>query len=48
MAEYSKLASGTFTTSATPVAQVINLPFEPQTVKLYNVTASSAPAKRMP
>lgn len=44
MAEYSKLASGTFTTSATPVAQVVNLPFQPQTVKLYNVTAASAPA----
>jgi hypothetical protein len=44
MAEYSKLASGTFTTTATPVAQVINLPFEPQTVKLFNVTASSTPA----
>lgn len=45
MAEYSKLASGTFTTAATPVAQVINLPFQPQTVKLYNVTASSSPAQ---
>lgn len=45
MAEYSKLASGTFTTAATPVAQVINLPFQPQTVKLYNVTASATPAQ---
>lgn len=45
MAEYSKLASGTFTTSATPVAQYVNLPFRPQTVKLYNVTASSTPAQ---
>jgi hypothetical protein len=45
MAEYSKLASGTFTTSATPVAQYVNLPFQPQTVKLYNVTASSTPAQ---
>jgi hypothetical protein len=44
MAEYSKLASGAFTTAASPVAQVVNLPFQPQTVKLYNVTASSAPA----
>jgi hypothetical protein len=45
MAEYSRLASGTFTTSATPVAQVVNLPFQPQTVKLYNVTANSTPAQ---
>jgi hypothetical protein len=45
MAEYSKLASGTFTTAATPVAQYVNLPFQPQTVKLYNITASSTPAQ---
>lgn len=45
MAEYSKLASGTFTTAASPVTQVVNLPFQPQTVKLYNITASSTPAQ---
>jgi hypothetical protein len=45
MAEYSRLASGTFTTAASPVVQYVNLPFQPQTVKLYNVTASSSPAQ---
>jgi hypothetical protein len=45
MAEYSKLASGTFTTAATPVAQVINLPFQPQRIKLRNATAYTAPAQ---
>lgn len=45
MAEYSKLARGTFTTAATPVAQVVNLPFQPQRVELINVTASSTPAQ---
>lgn len=45
MAEYSRLASGTFTTAASPVTQVVNLPFQPQTVKLYNITASSSPAQ---
>jgi hypothetical protein len=45
MAEYSRLASGTFTTAASPVAQYVNLPFQPQTVKLYGVTASSTPAQ---
>ena len=45
MAEYSKLASGSFTTAATPVAQVINLPFQPQRVKLLGVTAFSAPSQ---
>jgi hypothetical protein len=45
MAEYSRLASGTFTTAASPVTQVVNLPFQPQTVKLYNITAFSAPAQ---
>jgi hypothetical protein len=38
MAEYSKIASGTFTTAASPVTQVVNLPFQPQRVKLRNVT----------
>lgn len=45
MAEYSRLASGTFTTAASPVTQVVNLPFQPQTVKLYNITANSSPAQ---
>lgn len=45
MAEYSKLAAGTFTTAASPVAQVVNLPFQPQRVKLLNVTAYSAQAQ---
>lgn len=45
MAEYSRLASGTFTTAATPVTQVVNLPFQPQRVKLVNVTAFTAPAQ---
>lgn len=44
MAEYSRLASGTFTTAASPVTQFINLPFQPQRVKLTNVTAFSSPA----
>ncbi len=45
MAEYSRLASGTFTTAASPVTQVVNLPFQPQRVKLVNVTAYTAPAQ---
>ena len=45
MAEYSKLARGSFTTAATPVAQVVNLPFQPQRVTLLNYTAYSAPAQ---
>lgn len=45
MAEYSRLASGTFTTAASPVAQVIYLPFQPQEVKLKNLTAYVSPAQ---
>ncbi len=45
MAEYSRLASGTFTTAASPVAQVIYLPFKPQSVKLKNLTAYATPAQ---
>lgn len=45
MAEYSKLASGTFTTAATPVAQIVRLPFQPQRVRLRNVTAYTTPAQ---
>ncbi len=39
MAEYSRLARGTFTTAATPVTQIVNLPFQPQKVELFDVTA---------
>lgn len=45
MAEYSRLASGTFTTAASPITQIVNLPFQPQRVKLRNVTAYSTPAQ---
>ena len=45
MAEYSRLASGTFTTAATPVVQYVNLPFQPQRVKLLNLTAHTTPAQ---
>lgn len=45
MAEYSRLASGTFTTAASPVTQVVNLPFQPQRVRLRNVTAYTSPAQ---
>ena len=45
MAEYSKIARGSFTTAASPVTQVVNLPFQPQRVKLLNYTAYSAPAQ---
>lgn len=40
MAEYSRLAKGSFT--STGAAKVINLPFQPDTVKLWNYTASAA------
>lgn len=43
MAEYSRIAKGSFT--STGAAKAIYLPFQPQTVKLYNYTvANSAPA----
>ena len=45
MAPYSKLASGTFTTAASPVVQYVNLPFQPQRVRLRNLTAYTAPAQ---
>ena len=45
MAEYSKLATGTFTTAASPTAQVIYLPYKPQIVKLTNLTSYSTPAQ---
>ena len=45
MAEYSRLARGTFTTAASPVAQVVNLPFQPQAVKLINYTTYATPVQ---
>lgn len=45
MAEYSRLASGTFTTLSTPVQQVVYLPFQPQEVRLTNLTAYASPAQ---
>ena len=45
MSEYSKIVRGSFTTAASPVAQVVNLPFQPQRVKLLNYTAYSAPTQ---
>jgi hypothetical protein len=45
MAEYSRIARGSFTTAASPVTQVVNLPFQPQRVELINYTAYSAPAQ---
>lgn len=45
MAEYSRIARGSFTTAATPVTQFVNLPFQPQRVNLINYTAYSAPAQ---
>jgi hypothetical protein len=45
MAEYSRLASGTFTTAAAPVTQVVYLPFQPQRIKLLNYTAFSTPTQ---
>jgi hypothetical protein len=45
MAEYSRMARGSFTTAASPVTQVVNLPFQPQRVELVNYTTYSAPAQ---
>lgn len=45
MAEYSRLARGSFTTAATPVVQIVPLPFQPTRVHLRNLTAYSAPAQ---
>ncbi len=50
MAEYSRLARGHYTVSGgslgstAPNAKMINLPFQPQTVKLYNYTQAATPA----
>lgn len=45
MAEYSRIARGSFTTAASPVAQVVSLPFAPQRVKLLNYTTYTTPAQ---
>jgi hypothetical protein len=45
MAEYSRIARGSFTTAASVLPQIVNLPFQPQRVKLLNYTAYSAPAQ---
>lgn len=43
MAEYSRIAKGSFT--STGAAKVINLPFQPQLVRLFNYTAAATPAQ---
>lgn len=45
MAEYSRIARGSFTTAASPVAQYVNLPFQPTNVVLTCVTSYSTPAE---
>jgi hypothetical protein len=45
MAEYSRMARGSFTTAASPLPQVVNLPFQPQFVELRNITAYAEPAQ---
>jgi hypothetical protein len=45
MAEYSRIARGSFTTAATPITQIVNLPFQPTRVTLENVTAHITPAQ---
>lgn len=45
MAEYSRLARGSFTTAATPVTQIVNLPFQPTRVTLENRTAFVTPTQ---
>jgi len=45
MTEYSRCAKGSFTVAASPVVQVINLPFQPTLVHLRNQTAFSTPAQ---
>lgn len=42
MTEYSKLAKGKFT--STGLAQIINLPFVPDTVEMWNYTSYTTPA----
>ena len=45
MAEYSRIARGSFTTAASPVAQYVNLPFLPTRVELLNATAYKTPSQ---
>lgn len=45
MAEYSRLARGSFVTASTPVAQNVYLPFQPTSVTLTNLTAFSSPSQ---
>ena len=45
MAEYSRIARGSFTTAASPLPQVVNLPFQPQRVELINYTTYTTPAQ---
>jgi hypothetical protein len=45
MTEYSKMARGTFTTAAAPITQIVNLPFQPTRVELFNYTAYSTPSQ---
>jgi hypothetical protein len=42
MAEYSRIAKGSFT--STGAAQVINLPFQPDTVEMWNYSSFATPA----
>lgn len=43
MAEYSRIAKGTFT--STGAAKVINLPFQPDAVEFWNYSAAGTPAQ---
>jgi len=43
MAEYSRLAKGSFTTPASIVNVNVKLPFIPDTVKWWNYTARGTP-----
>lgn len=43
MAEYSRIAKGHFT--STGAAQIINLPFQPDAVEMWNYTAAATPAQ---
>lgn len=43
MAEYSKIARGSFT--STGAAKVINLPFQPNIIRMTNYTAAATPAQ---
>ena len=45
MAEYSRLARGSFTTAATVLAQVVNLPFQPTQVTLTCPTSYTSPTQ---